>query len=150
MEESMKQAINHLRSKKNRPSLQNVFHAVKLWDEEVTIENFKDVFDDCLSGGTLVQRTDKDSYMVGGCETSNLDEGDITNSFREPDVEVKCDDLECGERELVDLIKNNIYAEKERMDNYVNELREHIEFLREELLFKNKVISNLFDQLDGK
>ena len=48
------------------------------------------------------------------------------------------------------MIKNNIYFEKKKMDEYVIELREQIKFLKGELLFENTVIMNLLSKIGDK
>ena len=147
MERLIKKSIEFLRSKRKRPSLQDIFNTTKYWDEHVTIETFKYTFDECLESGVIQQTGDRDSYFV--VETENNDVSSINDAGVESHTggdlhtEETENGVETGERELIDMIKNNIYEEKSKTESYIEELKEQITFLKGEILFKNNVISSL-------
>ena len=54
------------------------------------------------------------------------------------------------ERDLIDMIKANMYQEKVRIDQYIHDLKDDIKFLRNQALRKDEIIFKLLAQLGDK
>ena len=79
-------------------------------------------------------------FVVDKPENNNSDVVDITEDNNS---------LEREEIDLMSMIKQNIYEEKLRHQEYVNELKHHIEFLKGEIVTKNEIISLLITKISN-
>ena len=87
------------------------------------------------------------------CEKNIVDE--VSEDMTKIVLEVtpnssECGNDECGNRELIDMIRSDIFDEKEKMDLYVKELKEQIKFLKGEILFKNNMMFSLVSKISDK
>lgn len=157
MEKSIKDAIEHLSSQKKRPSMEEIFNVIKRQDECLEMECFKEVFDDCLDREKIKKRRGKDSYYVEkdeeeeeNKETKSYDESYDENNDKVRDIFLEKDVIAKEERDLMDIIRNNIYGEKSRQEGYIQELKDNIKFLKEELTTKNNQIFKLLAIIEDR
>ena len=139
MENLIKTAINDLRVKKKRPSMEEIFNMVKRKDEVITMEEFKDVFDRLYNNNVIGKFADRNSYFITDKPESNDNENTTVNDNSVKDEEI----------DLMNLIKRNIYEEKLRHQEYVIELRNHIEYLKGEIVSKNHIIYSLITKISN-
>ena len=138
MENIIKPAINSLRKKRRRPSIEEIYYAIK---SNNSMEEFKNVFDNLYDKKIIDKYEDRDSYfVVDKPENNNSDVVDITEDNNS---------LEREEIDLMSMIKQNIYEEKVRHEEYVNELKHHIELLKGEIVTKNEIISLLITKISN-
>ena len=99
--------------------MEEIYYAVKSNNEEISMEEFKNVFDNLYDKKIIDKYEDRDSYfVVDKPENNNSDVVDITEDNNS---------LEREEIDLMSMIKQNIYEEKVRHQEYVNELKHHTE-----------------------
>ena len=139
MENLIKTAINDLRVKKKRPSMEEIFNMVKRKDEVITMEEFKDVFDRLYNNNVIGKFADRNSYFITDKPESNDNENTTVNDNSVKDEEI----------DLMNLIKRNIYDEKLRNQEYINELRNNIEYLKGEIVSKNHIIYSLITKISN-
>ena len=162
METLIKDSITLLQAKKKRPAMEEIFNMVVRQSEGSTIEEFKDVFDCCLDSGTIKQRGEKDWSFVDVTESyEHIDDtegtNNITSNNNNPDDDInpdvfsrECNNSNMGDksrngiedRDLIDMIKANMYQEKVRIDQYIHDLKDDIKFLRNQALRKDEIILN--------
>ena len=64
MENLIKTAINDIRIKKKRPSMEEIYYAVKRKEEDTAMDDFKSVFDSLLDNNVIGKFEDRDSYFI--------------------------------------------------------------------------------------
>ena len=164
MECLIKDAIEILQSKKKRPAMEDIFNIAVRQGEAVTIEEFKEVFEDCLKRGIIEQRGEKDSYFFkdsvqigtsvileesASVENINTNINENVNVISNDRINPtdKCDSV--GEdRDLIDMIKGYMFQEKVRADDYIKELKDDIKFLRNQILRKDDIIFKLLEKFE--
>ena len=83
MECLIKDAIEILQSKKKRPSMEEIFNMAVRQGEAVTIEEFKEVFEDCLKRGIIEQRGEKDFFKDSVIEEESASVENINTNINE-------------------------------------------------------------------
>ena len=53
------------------------------------------------------------------------------------------------DRDLIEMVKNFMYQEKIRVDEYIKDLKDDIKFLRDQLLCKDNMIFKLHRNVTG-
>lgn len=123
MEKLIITAILDIKYKHKRPSMEEIFYKVKMEKDDITMDEFKSVFDEMIDTKTIGKFVDRDSYFIINDMTS------------------------IREEEEINIIKRYYYEEKYRQDCYIEELKIHIGFLKGEILHKNDTISSLISKI---
>lgn len=146
MEKEIVTGIKYLKEKHKRPSMQEIYNHVKRNDVNISMDEFKDIFDQLLESGKIVKRSG-DSYNVNDdfipsdneieLNTTNVSE---FNFFQQSNKSNK------DEEDLLAMLKNMMLQEKCRDREYMDFLKSEIQFLKEELTRKSDIITSLLSK----
>ena len=101
MELLITDAIKMIQAKKKRPSMEEIYNTIVRQNEGTTMDEFKNVFDECLSREVIKKRDERDSYFV----EVNANEDSEVPVHDEVSVHATCDES-----------KNKIHMEKRDSD----------------------------------
>ena len=113
MEKLITTAIRDIKYKQNQPSMENIYCGVKRENNDLSMDEFKSVFDEMVDTEKIGKFKDRDSYFI------------INDSY-----------LERNRHEEDKLQREGIFYR----ESYINELKHQIDFLKGEVVQKNNII----------
>ena len=140
MENLIKTAILDIRKNKKRPSMQEIYYTVKRTEDTIDMDVFKCVFDNLLDTNEIGKYENRDSYFVidsyyDDCDINSMDlRSGIGRNFN----------TSFNEDNFVGQSENKFYQQ-----DYVNELKSQIEFLKGEITHKNNIIFSLISKISN-
>lgn len=119
MEKLIITTIRDIKYKHKQPSMEEIYYGIKREIDDISMDEFKQVFDEMVNTETIGKLKDRDIYFT-----------------------IK--DLDTTHEE--DIIRQ---VEKYHQHSYINELKSQIDFLKGEIFHKNNIISSLISKISN-
>ena len=142
MEDYIIDAVSYLMEKRKRPSMEEIYNHIKRKYEYITMDSYKEVFDQLEKDDKIIKRKDRDSYYI----SSNVENHREHSVNRDENTSFTGHE-NYDDGDLINMIKNSMMDEKVRNEEHRLFLMDEITFLRSELKHKNDVISDLLSLL---
>ena len=155
MEKEIILCIQYIKEQGYHSSMQGIFNCLKNDYSNMSMEIFKESFDNLLNNGTIVYRSYNQSYYLkpGTIDTHRANYGNINTGINEggkignrkyENYELSGDKEE-DNRSLIDMIKASMISDRTKDREYIDSLKSEIEFLRSELKYKNNELKHKSD-----
>ena len=119
MEKLIITTIRDVKYKQNQPTMEEIYYGVRREKDDLTMDEFKSVFDEMVDTGKIGKVNDRDYYFINHPDRTRYEEDKLQH-------------------------EGNFYREA-----YINELKHQIDFLKEELVKKNNIISSLISKISN-